>query len=147
MERPTLALSLTVKDGNAALDFYARAFDAKELYRMEGPNGSLVHSEFSLGNFNVYLSEEYPEWRAHAIKDGEVASCLFAIECDDCDEMQAQAIEAGAIKGTDPQDQIWGWRTAMVIDPFGYRWNLRTFLEDVSPEEMERRMQNLMTGG
>ena len=146
MSSPTVGLSLTVKDGNAALDFYTRAFNAKELYRMPMPDGSVAHSEFMIGNSSIYLSGESPEWKAFALPEGGISSCLFPIDSDDCDQLFAQAVEAGGTAVTEPQDQFWGWRTGLILDPFGYRWNVRQFLEEVSPEEMMRRAQEAMKG-
>ncbi len=144
MSETTINLSLTVADGNAALDFYTRAFGATELYRMTMPGGGVAHSEFQIGKSTIYLSEEYPAWQAKAMLEGEVASCLFAIDVEDCDTAFQTAVEAGAKPGSEPENQPWGWRTAMVIDPFGYRWNLRHLVEDLTPKEVMRRFQEMM---
>jgi len=141
------AISLTVNDGRAALEFYEKAFGAKELFRMELPEemgGGIAHAEFMLGEQLVYLSEESPDWKAYAMKEGQLASCLFATNVKDSDESFTQALAAGATEISGPTDQPWGWRTAVVQDPFGYRWNVRQFLEDVSEEELRRRFAEIM---
>lgn len=143
------AISLTVNDGKAALDFYTRAFGAAELYRLSLPEamgGGIAHAEFQLGDQVIYLSEAYPDWGARAMAEGEVASCLLGTNVADCDAAHARAVEAGAVTLSEPADQAWGWRTAIVLDPFGYRWNLRQLLEEVSPEELERRFKAMMGG-
>ncbi len=144
--QPTIAVSLTVKDGATALDFYARAFDARELYRMAAPDGSVAHSEFMIGNTLLYLSGESPDWKAFAMPEGATASCLFGITTDDCDAAFKQAVEAGGEPVADPQDYFWGMRTGVIRDPFGYRWSLRQLIEEVSPEEMAKRAKEFFGG-
>ena len=143
---PTLALSLTVSDGNAALDFYTQAFGAKELYRMPMPDGSVAHAEFMLGNTKVYLSEGCPEWHCAPMPDGAQASCLFSLNIENCDDSFAKAVAAGGVVLMEPADQPWGSRSAMIKDPYGYRWSFSQFIEEVSPEEMCHRMKALAEG-
>ncbi|MFT6238002.1 MAG: PhnB protein [Akkermansiaceae bacterium] len=140
---PTLTLSLTVNDGNAALEFYTQAFGAKELYRMPMPDGSVAHAEMMIGNTKVYLSEGCPEWHCAPMPEGVQASCLFGLNIESCDDSFAQAVSAGGVPLTEPADQPWGSRSAMIRDPYGYRWSLSQFIEEVSPEEMCRRMKAL----
>lgn len=143
-------ISLTVNDGKKALAFYEEALGAEELYRMEMPpemGGGIAHAELQLGNQHVYLSEDSADWKAHAMAEGQVASCLFGTNVPDSDAAFAKAVAGGATEISPPTDQPWGWRTAVVLDPFGYRWNLRQFLEEVSPEELERRFAEMMGGG
>ncbi|MCF6312448.1 MAG: VOC family protein [Verrucomicrobiales bacterium] len=141
---PTVAISLTVKNTADALDFYTKALGAKELYRMPNPDGGIFHAEFMIGNSLVYISDESPEWHAVAMPEGSSASCLFAVQTEDCDQSFAAAVEAGGISLKEPQDQFWGVRSAMIQDPFGYRWNFNHKTEDVSPEEMEKRAKEFM---
>lgn len=143
MEKPTVVLSLTVKGGAKALDFYTAAFGAEELYRMQAPDGSIGHSEFRLGNTHIYLSDEAPDWHARAMPEGDMASCLFAIATEDCDKSYARAIKAGATSLSEPTDQFWGTRSAIVKDPYGYRWSFSQLIEELTPEEIERRAQAL----
>ncbi len=140
---PTVSLSLTVKSANEALSFYTKAFGAKELYRMSTPDGGVAHAEFMIGNTKIYISDESPEWHAEAMPQGTKASCLFSIETDNCDESFNQAIAAGGEALNQPVDQFWGMRSAMVQDPYGYRWCLGQLIEEVSPEEMARRAKEL----
>ncbi len=133
---PTLALSVTVRDGNEALEFYSKAFGAEELFRMPMPDGSVAHAEFKIGNTQIYLSESSPEWHAAAMPEGSTAPCLFSLGVESCDDAFAKAIAAGAEPLMEPADQFWGMRVGMVKDPDGYRWSFRQFLREVSPEEM-----------
>jgi len=142
----TFAVSLTVKNTADALDFYTRAFGAEELFRMPTPDGGIGHAEFQIGNDKMFISDESPEWHAYAMKDGEMASSLLVIAKENCDEAYKQAIEAGAESLNEPALQIWGVRTAMVKDPYGYRWVLRQVVEEVSNEEMMARAEKLFRG-
>jgi PhnB protein len=142
---PTVSLSLTCKSASDALAFYTKAFGAKELFRMGAPDGPVGHAEFMIGHSLIYISDESPEWHAQAMPEGSSASCLFGIATDDCDKSFAQAVAAGATPLNSPQDQFWGKRSAMVRDPFGYRWSFYQFLEEVSPEELMKRAQALMS--
>ncbi len=140
---PTVALSITVKSANDALNFYTRAFGAEELYRMPTPEGGVAHAEFMIGNTRLYISDEDQEWHAYAMPEGASASCLFAIATDDCDAAFAKAAEAGAEVLSEPTDHFWGMRSAMVRDPYGYRWSLGQVTEELSPEEVAKRAQEI----
>lgn len=144
--QPSVSLSLTVKRASDALDFYTKAFGANELFRMPTPDGGVAHAEFMIGNSRIYISDESPEWHAEAMPEGTKASCLFAIGVESCDDAFKQAVDAGGKVLMEPEDQFWGMRSGMIQDPFGYRWTLAQFLEEVSPEEMARRAKELYGG-
>lgn len=143
---PTVSLSLTVKDGNAALDFYKKAFGAEVTLHMPDPGGGVAHAEMMIGNSKVFLSDESPEWHAEAMPEGTQASCLFSIGVEDCDAAYKRAVDAGGEALRDPENQFWGIRDAMVRDPFGYRWSFGQFVEEVSAEEFQRRAKELFGG-
>jgi len=145
-QEPTIVFSLTVKNTADALDFYANAFGAKELFRMPTPDGGIGHAEFMVGNSRVYISDESPEWHASAMQSDATASCLFSIEAQSCDEAFKKAIEAGGEVLMEPANQVWGMRTAMIKDPYGYRWSFREVVEKLTPEEMAERFKQLMSG-
>lgn len=138
---PTISLSLTVKNTSKALQFYANAFGAKEVFRMPTPDGGIAHAEFRIGNTNVYISDEAPDWHAYSMPEGEMASCLFSIISDDCDMSYEKAVKAGAESLSPPQDHFWGVRSAIIKDPFGYRWSFGQQIEEVTPEEIAKRAQ------
>jgi len=140
---PTVAVSLTVKNASEALNFYTHAFGAEELFRMPTPNGGIGHAEFMLGNTRIFISDESPEWHAFAMAEGSTASSLLAIATDNCDQSYEQAVAAGGEGLSSPENQFWGVRTAIIKDPFGYRWSFRELVEEVSPEEMMSRAQKL----
>jgi PhnB protein len=137
--------SLTVRDGPAALAFYTKAFGAVELYRLpEKKSGKIMHAEFRIGNSNMMLSDEYPEWGALAPAIGKGGS--FLIYVTDADAAFEQAIASGATEMMKPTDQFWGDRSGVVADPFGYRWNLAQRVKEVSPEELEKLADSFQPG-
>ena len=140
---PTVSVSLTVKDASKALAFYAEALGAEELYRMAAPDGSVVHAEFKVGNAHIFISGEYPEWQALAMPEGATASCLFSVFAENCDQSFNRAVQAGATPIYEPQNNFWGTRSGLVRDPFGYRWSFNQKIEDLSPEEIEKRARDL----
>ena len=137
----TVSFSLTVKDASSALNFYSEAFGAAELYRIPTPEGGVAHAEFMIGNTRIYISDEAPEWHAFAIPEDSLASCLFSVMTEDCDRSYNRAIKAGAESLSEPINHFWGTRSALVKDPFGYRWSLNQKVEEVSPKELARRAQ------
>ena len=143
--QPTVSFSLTVKNASQALDFYASAFGAQETYRMSTPDGGVAHAEFTIGNTRIFISDESPQWHAYAMPEGTTAACLFSIMTDDCDRSFNQAVRAGADALSEPADQFWGTRSAIVKDPFGYRWSFSQKIEDVSYEEIEKRAKELFS--
>ena len=144
---PTLSLSLTVPDAGEALDFYAKAFNAKELLRLATPDRIVLHAEFMIGNCRLFISGPDKNWQAAPNPDGQLASCLFALESENPDDDQKQAVAAGCTVMSKPTDQFFGVRTASVIDPFGYRWNFRKVTENLSPEEIKKRFEALLAQG
>jgi PhnB protein len=142
----TVTVSLTCKRASEALAFYSKAFGAKEIFRLGGPDGSVGHAAFMVGSTLMNISDENSEWHAQAMPEGTKASCLFSIATEDCDQAFATAVAAGATPLNSPQNYFWGKRTGMICDPFGYRWTFSQHIEDVSPEEMMQRARAHMAG-
>ena len=136
---PTVSVSLTVKDTAQALEFYARAFGARELLRITAPDGTIAHAEFMIGSTRIYISDEAADWHAFAPPPGAMAPCLFSVATQDCDQAHRQAVAAGATSLRSPQDQFWGVRSSIIKDPFGYRWALNQRIEVLTPDELARR--------
>ena len=129
--------SLTASDAAAALDFYTRAFDAKEHYRLAEPGtGKIMHAEFQIGNSRMMISSEYPDFGAIAPEIGKGGT--FMIYVEDVDAAFKKAVAEGGIPVQEPADQFWGDRTGRINDPHGYRWSLATHVRDVSPEEIAK---------
>jgi PhnB protein len=129
-----------VLDGAAeAIRFYEKAFGATEVLRM--PMGDrIAHAEVKIGNSHVMLSDEWPDmgYLAPSNRGGTTASLMVYVP--DVDAAFAQALEAGGQEERPPEDQFWGDRMGTLLDPFGHRWTLATHIEDVSEDEMQRRM-------
>jgi len=142
----TVAVSLTVKNTAEALDFYSKAFGAEELYRIPTPDGDIAQAEFKIGNTTFFISGESAEWHAYAMAEGTMASSLLVILTDCTNDSFKRASEAGAEELSEPQDQFWGMRTAIVKDPFGYRWSFREVFEELSLEEIMGRAEKIFSG-
>ena len=132
---------LAVRGAAAAIEFYTKAFGAQELMRMPGPGGRIMHAEVKIGNSVLMLADENPE-RGHlspASRGGATASVMFYTE--DVDATFKKAVAAGAKADMPPADMFWGDRMGNLTDPFGHTWAIATHKEDVSPGEMQKRMQ------
>jgi PhnB protein len=135
---------LIVKGGARAIEFYKSAFGAVELMRMEGPNGTIGHAEIKIGDSPIMLADEFPEMghKSPTTLGGAGAAVLLYV--NDCDAVFAKAVELGATVMKPIADQFYGDRSGTVIDPFGHQWTIATHIEDVPPEEMEKRHDEFM---
>jgi PhnB protein len=136
----TVTPYLIVRDGTAAIEFYKKAFGATELGRMDGPGGKVMHAEIKIGNSPIMLGSEAPERGATSPQTigGTAVNILLYVE--DVDARFQQAIDAGGKVERPVADQPYGDRSGGLIDPFGHRWTIATHIEDVSLEEIRRRM-------
>ncbi|MEP6634858.1 MAG: VOC family protein [Luteimonas sp.] len=130
---------LYVDDAAKALDFYAKAFGASEIYRL--PMGDKIgHAEMQLGDSRFMLADESPQMDSIGPRKRGGATAGFMLYVADVDAAFQRAISAGATSSRAPENQFYGDRTGTVIDPFGHKWSIGTHVEDVDPEEMNRRM-------
>lgn len=135
----TVTPYLCVKGASQALEFYKRAFRARELMRIAQPDGRIGHAEIEIGDSRIMLADEFPEHghrSPQSIGGSPVGIHLFV---EDVDAMARQAIAAGAKVLRPVADQFYGDRLGMFADPFGHIWSIATHKEDVSPEEIQRR--------
>jgi PhnB protein len=137
----TVSPYLVVDDGAAALAFYSKAFGAVESYRMPGPDGKIMHAEMRIGDSPLMLSDEAPERGARSPRSYHGSPVHLFLYVPDVDAWFKRAVEAGATVVMPIENMFWGDRYGQVADPFGHTWQLATHIEDVSPEEMEKRMQ------
>ncbi len=135
----TLTASLNFKDAKAAAAFYEKAFNAVLLYDICAEDGTVYHAEMKIGDSTLLFSAEMPEQHAPSAETAGSCPTLLRIYTEDCDQLFQQAVDAGAEVITPPETQFWGDRVGSLRDPFGYRWNIATHVEDVSPEEIMRR--------
>jgi PhnB protein len=133
-----------IVDGAArAIDFYKRAFEAKELMRIPAPGDRVGHAEIMIGDSVIMLADEHPEIQARGPRHygGSPVSILLYVA--DVDALFKQAVAAGGTEVRPVADQFYGDRSGTLKDPFGHSWHLSTHKEDVSPEELNRRMAAL----
>jgi uncharacterized glyoxalase superfamily protein PhnB len=131
---------LIVKGADKALDFYRRAFGAKELVRMAAPGGAIMHAEIQIGDSIVMLGEESVEMGARGPLALGGTPVSVMIYCDDADAMFKRATGAGATVKMPIDDAFWGDRYGQVTDPFGHVWSIATHKKDMTPAEMKTAM-------
>jgi PhnB protein len=141
----TVSPYLAVDGAEQAIAFYEKAFGAKERGRRQAPDGKIAHAELELGDSVMMLSDPFPQFatKPPAQLGGTSASLMVYVE--DVDAVVEQAIGAGATLEREVEDQFWGDRFGAVTDPFGHVWTIATRVEDVPPEEMEKRAQAAMS--
>src|SRR5712671_3952257 len=129
---------LTCRDAARAIDFYKEALGAKEIMRMAGPGGRVMHAELQIGDSRFMIGDEFPGMSVAPTPSTLHSFSLF-VYTDDVDRTFNRAVKAGARADMQPNDMFWGDRYGKFTDPFGHQWGVATHIEDVSPEEMERR--------
>ncbi len=140
----TVTPYLVVRDAAKAIEFYENAFEAEELFRLEGPPGKISHAEIKIGDSIIMLSDEVPsgDCRSPESLGGTAVNILLYVE--DVDRVFNHAVSAGAKISMPVADMFWGDRYGQVIDPFGHSWSLATHKEDVPPEELQKRGEAAM---
>jgi PhnB protein len=134
---------LIVKGAAQAIEFYKQAFDAIELMRVPGPGGKVGHAEIQIGDSRIMLADEHPEVKALAPQSPGSSGVGICLYVENVDEMVPRAIAAGAKVQRPLRDQFYGDRSATLEDPFGHVWTVATHVEDVTPEELDRRMKEM----
>lgn len=143
----TVTPYLTVKDATSAIEFYKKAFDAKELFRFGAPDGKIAHAELQIGSSRIMLSDEFPEMGARSPEAFGGSPMGLHLYVEDVDALFARAIAAGGKEEQAVKDQFYGDRSGTLRDPFGHQWTISTHKEDISPEEMNRRMAEMAKQG
>jgi PhnB protein len=137
----TLTPYLYIRGAADAIEFYKKAFGAKELFRMPGPDGKIGHAEIQIGDSIVMLADEYPEQGFTSPQSLKGTAASFLLYVKDVDSAFKQAVDAGA-KVTQPlENKFYGDRMGSLADPFGHSWFMGTHIEDLTPEEMTKRAQ------
>jgi PhnB protein len=136
---------LIVQGAAKALDFYADVFGASERMRFPAPDGTIAHAEIQIGDSVIIVEEQDPRRGTKAPPAGGLAGTpVFQfIYVEDVDAIAARAVELGASMHRAPEDQFYGDRDSFIIDPFGHGWTIATHVEDVSSDELTRRMAAL----
>jgi PhnB protein len=140
----TISAYLAVDDAARAIEYYTKAFGAKEHGRMDAPGGKIGHAELQIGDSRIMLSDPFPQSSTRPPKElgGTSASVFMYVE--DVDAVVKQAADAGATITMEVADQFWGDRFGTITDPFGHVWSIATHVEDVPPEEMAERAKAAM---
>ncbi len=136
----TVTPYLIISGAAAAIDYYRRAFGATELVRIPDAQGRIAHAEVRIGDSIIMLADEQHEmgYRGPATLGGTTVSIVLYVE--DVDAVFERAIQAGGKSRQPVADQFYGDRMGTLADPFGHVWTVGTHTEDVSPEEMKKRM-------
>ena len=135
---------LVVDGAAAAIEFYKKAFNAVETARMPGPEGKIMHAAVRIGDSQVMLVDEFPDFGNIGPLKLKGSPVTLHIYVTDADATYAQAIAAGATSRMPPADMFWGDRYGQVTDPFGHVWSIATHVKDMTPAEMAEAMKQQM---
>ena len=138
---------LHVQGAARAIEFYQRAFGATEVLRLSEPDGRIGHAEILIGGARIMLADEYPEYGILGPQSLGGTSVSLHLTVPDVDAFAQQAVAAGAKLAKPIKDEFYGERGGRLEDPFGHVWQVMTPIEEVSPEEMQRRYDALLAEG
>jgi PhnB protein len=136
---PRVTPYLCVDGANEAIQFYSSVLGARERVRMDGPDKKVGHAELQIGDSLVMLADEFPEMGALSPKTVGGTPVTISVYVEDVDATYEGALQAGAKSLRPLENQFYGDRTGQFEDPFGHRWSIATHIEDVSPDELQRR--------
>lgn len=137
----TVTPYLVCRDAARAIDFYRKAFGAEEKFRMPGQGGKVMHCELQLGDSVIMLSDEFPEMGSKSPQALGGTPGGLMVYSEDVDALFKRATDAGCTVKMPLMNMFWGDRYGKLEDPFGHSWAVATHIEDVAPDEMQRRMQ------
>jgi PhnB protein len=137
----TLTPNLVFKNAAGAIDFYIKVLGAKELARVPGPNGEIMHAELQIGDSRIFVNDTMSKTGPHTPASGESNAMYLHVYVPDVDTIFNRAVMAGARADMQLQDMFWGDRYGKITDPFGQQWGLATHIEDVTHEEAARRQK------
>jgi PhnB protein len=140
----TVTPYLSVDDAAQAIEYYKKAFGAKERVRMAAPGGKIGHAELEIGDSLVMLADALPQFTTRPPKELGGTSVSIFIYVEDVDAVVKGAVDEGATITMDVADQFWGDRFGALTDPFGHLWTIATHVEDVAPEEVAERAKAAM---
>ena len=144
---PQVTPYLAVEDANRAIEWYSTVFGTRERMRLGAPDGKVGHAELELGDSLLMLADEFPEMGMRSPKAVGGTPVTISLYVDDVDSVFERAVQGGAKPLRQVEDQFYGDRVGSFEDPFGHRWSVATHVEDVPPDEMERRAAEAMDGG
>ncbi|HEX8770679.1 MAG TPA: VOC family protein [Acidimicrobiales bacterium] len=136
---PRVIPYLSVDGASEAIDFYTNVFGAKERMRMPAPDGKVGHAELEIGESVIMLADVFPDMGAQSPKSIGGTPVTVMVYVEDVDTVFDAAVGAGATAERQVENQFYGDRAGQFVDPFGHKWFVATHVEDVTPEEMEKR--------
>ncbi|HEV2613822.1 MAG TPA: VOC family protein [Gammaproteobacteria bacterium] len=134
---------LIIKNAANAIEFYKKAFDAKEVFCMKSNDGKVKHAEIQIGNSRVMLADEYPEMNVFGPDASGRAPIMIHLYVEDVDHTFKKAVDAGASVIRPLANQFYGDRSAFLKDPYGHSWGIATHIEDLSAEEITERAKSV----
>jgi PhnB protein len=140
----TITPYLVIKGAAKAIEYYKNVFGATVVVRMDGPGGSVGHAELQIGDSRIMLADENLSMGYRSAESIGASPVSLYVYIPDCDKVVAKAVEEGAKILKPVEDQFYGDRSGFIQDPFGHLWGVATHKEDVSAEEMKKRMQKMM---
>jgi PhnB protein len=143
---PRVTAYLSIDGAADAIDFYAKVLGATERMRMGGPDGKIGHAEIQVGDSTIMLADVHPDFGNKSPKDLGGSPVSLMVYVADVDDTYATALASGAKEMQPLEDKFYGDRSAMFEDPWGHQWTVASHMEDLSEEEMERRMAELPGG-
>jgi PhnB protein len=143
---PQVTPYLIVDGAKDAIDFYGKVLGAVERMHMPGPEGKIGHAELEVGGSLIMLADPFPEMGVRDPKAIGGTPVMISVYVEDVDAVFEAALAAGATEVRPVENQFYGDRTGQFEDPFGHRWSVATHVEDVPPDEMERRAAEAMGG-
>lgn len=140
----TVTPGIALKNASEFIKFCKKAFGAKEVLRMAGPNGSVMHAELLIGDSQLMLGDEMPGMGNKSAVTLGGSPVTLHLYVENCDAAFKKAVAAGATAIMPPTDMFWGDRYAKLQDAWGNSWAVATHIEDVSPQEMKKRGKKFM---
>ncbi len=137
---------LSLRDAAQAIEFYKAALGATELYRLPMPGGKVAHAELQVGNARFMVADEMPDWGNKSARTYGGSPMGLCVYTENVEALAERFVKAGGKLLRPLENQFYGDRTGQFEDPEGYKWTLAQHVEDVSPEEMQRRMDKMMGG-
>ncbi len=141
---PQVTPYLHVDGAAEAIDFYTSVFEGTERVRMDAPGGKIGHAEIEIGDSIIMLADEVPEMDIRGPRSLGGTRVTISVYVEDVDAVHARALAQGATEIRPVENQFYGDRSGQFEDPFGHRWNVSSHVEDVPPEEMQKRAQAAM---
>lgn len=148
--RPTNTVTphLVCAGASDAIEFYKKAFNATEMFRLPGPDGkTLMHASIRIGKSPVFLVDENVQWGCLSPKSLNGSPVTIHLQVDNVDELYAQAVAAGAVEKMAPTDMFWGDRYGVLMDPFGHCWSIATHKHNYTPEQIAENAKAMFVSG